>query len=85
MNESGASERRPLHRAAGSNQTQICELLIKKGATIEQVSFLILLIVIHLPLSVTSTKASPLPVTFSKLDRSRFTNSIALGMYEWEQ
>ena len=48
MNEPGASERRPLHRAAGSNQTQICELLIKKGATIEQVGFLVLLIVIRL-------------------------------------
>ena len=37
VNEPGASERRALHRAAGSNQPQICELLVIRGATIDQV------------------------------------------------
>lgn len=36
VNEPGASERRALHRAAGSNQVQICELLVVSGAKIEQ-------------------------------------------------
>jgi len=34
---SGASDRRPLHRAAGSNQIEICEYLLSKGAFIDVV------------------------------------------------
>jgi len=34
----GAAERRPLHRAAGGNHLAICQLLIEKGAKVDQVS-----------------------------------------------
>ena len=32
----GASERRPLHRAAGGNHKEICKYLIEKGALVDQ-------------------------------------------------
>lgn len=32
----GASERRPLHRAAGANHLEVCKYLISKGATVDQ-------------------------------------------------
>lgn len=34
----GASNRRPLQRAAGAGHTAICEYLLSKGATINMVS-----------------------------------------------
>lgn len=35
VNAAGASDRRPLHRAAGSNQLEICEYLLSKGALVD--------------------------------------------------
>jgi ankyrin repeat protein len=35
INAPGASDRRPLHRAAGSNQVKICEYLLSKGALVD--------------------------------------------------
>jgi ankyrin repeat protein len=35
VNSPGASDRRPLHRAAGSNQVEICEYLLSKGALVD--------------------------------------------------
>jgi len=35
INAAGASDRRPLHRAAGSNQLDICEYLLSKGALVD--------------------------------------------------
>lgn len=32
----GASGRRPLHRAAGSNQSEICKFLLSKGAKVDE-------------------------------------------------
>lgn len=37
VNEPGAGDRRPLHRAAGSNHADICTFLIAQGAIVDQV------------------------------------------------
>mmetsp|Transcript_11508 Transcript_11508/g.20972 ORF Transcript_11508/g.20972 Transcript_11508/m.20972 type:complete len:177 (+) Transcript_11508:277-807(+) len=36
VDEPGAAERRPLHRAAGGNHIDICKFLIEKGAQVDQ-------------------------------------------------
>ncbi len=40
VDAAGAAERRPLHRAAGGNHTEICKYLVEKGAQVDQVSSL---------------------------------------------
>lgn len=37
VNVAGAGERRPIHRAAGSNHADIIKFLIEKGAIVDQV------------------------------------------------
>lgn len=37
VNEPGASERRPLHRAAGAGHTELCEYFLQKGAELDAV------------------------------------------------
>lgn len=36
VNEAGAADRRPLHRAAGGGHVDICKYLVEKGAIIDQ-------------------------------------------------